>query len=305
MKKDTLIIILNWRQPEMTIECIASIQQMKQVERCDILVVDNGSGDDSVAMIRRSQPDIIVWALSENLGFGRGNNKALDWAATQHYTYALLINNDAFPHPDMLDHLYQHTSPEIALLSPKIYYDEERRRIWFAGAVAQKYALNIRQTGRGELDQGQYDENRICDYLLGACLLVNLRVLSDVGGFDDLFFMYYEDLDWSIRLCQANYQLMMVAQAHLYHRVAVSSGGLDSPFRLYHMAKSSVIFWQRHAAKGSPLLIFLYRFGHAVKLSLKLVHLGKIAELKAYWRGLRDGWHISRRTERSLNTQIK
>ena len=289
-----LAVVLNWRQPAMTLECVRALSAMTAPARFDILVIDNGSGDGSAEALRRDLPaGVELLVLPENLGFGRGNNIGMRRALDAGYSHALLINNDAFPAPDMLDRLLSAADEGIALLSPKIYYDDRPDVLWFAGARRKRRTLDIADTGRGEADGPQWSADRDVDYLLGTCLLVNLAAVAPVGLFDERYFMYFEDLDWSIRLQRAGYRLRLVAGAHLAHRVAASSGGLDSPFRRYHLARSGVIFWRTHAGAGSPAAILLFRLASAVKMLVRLALTGQRAAAAAYWRGLRDGWRES------------
>ena len=257
----------------------------------DILVIDNGSGDNSVEYLQKElPPNVKLLTLSENIGFAAGCNVGLRQAIEQGYDYALLINNDAFAAPDMLAALLKETTPDIALLSPKIYFAADKKRLWFAGGTMNRWTLDMKKTGRGQLDSPAWQENRDVDYLLGTCLLVNMAVVQQIGLFDEIFYMYFEDLDWSLRLRQAGFRLRLVSQAHLYHAVAVSSGGLESPTRRYHLARNGVIFWRRHAHIGNPLVIFFFRLGSSVKMILRLLANGETAVLRAYLRGLRDGW---------------
>ena len=147
----------------------------------------------------------------------------------------------------------------------------------------------MRETGQGEKDGPKWKETRNVDYLVGTGLLVNVAAVSQVGFFDDSYFMYYEDLDWSIRLRKAGLKLRLVANAHLYHQVSYSSGGQSTPSQLYHQAKSSIIFFTRHAQEGRPILIFLFRLGSALKTTTSLLLQRNLSALKAYWQGLRDG----------------
>jgi GT2 family glycosyltransferase len=287
-----LVITLNWRQPHTTIECVQALKAMAY-PNLQILVIDNGSGDGSTEIMRNHLPDITVLSQPENLGFAAGSNIGLRYAVENEFEYALLINNDAFPAPDMLEHLLAETTPEIALLSPKIYYENEPSRIWFANARQHPSTLDLRDTGRGQLDGSAWLNSRDVDYLLGTCLLVNLTTIAQLGFFDEQYFMYFEDLDWSMRLRQAGYRLRLVAPAHLYHRIATSSGGLDSPFRRYHLARSGVIFWRRHARLGQPWVIALFRLGSALKTISRLLLNRQPAVAFYYLRGLRDGWDTS------------
>ena len=288
-----LAIVLNWQQADVTLECVKALQAM-QALALDILVIDNGSADDSAEVLAAAAGDFRLRVLPRNVGFATGNNYGLRMALDEGYAYALLMNNDAFAVEDMLNKLLAETADDIALLSPKIYFEAEPERIWFANGRRQRQILDLRDTGEGELDGPAWRDSRDVDYLLGTCLLVNLPAVRQVGLLDERYFFYFEDLDWSIRFSQAGYRLRLVAGAHLLHRVATSTGGEDdSPLRRYHLAHSSVIFWRRHAHLGSPLLIVPFRLLSAVKMVTRLVVAGRWEAALAYMRGLRDGWRDS------------
>jgi GT2 family glycosyltransferase len=288
-----LAITLNWQQPEITLTCVRALQAMNY-PRLEILVVDNGSEDESVAYLQANlSPETCLCQLPKNVGFAAGNNVGLQQAIERQFDLALMINNDAFAAPDMLDRILAEFSPDIGLLSPKIYYDGERERIWFGNGRMHPTTLDLQQTGRGELDGPAWRQSRDVDYLLGTCLLVNLQAIPQVGLLDDRFFMYFEDLDWSLRFRQAGYRLRLVAPAHLYHHVALSSGGLETPFRRYHLARSGVIFWRHHARLGNPAVILLFRLASVFKTTAHLLARRQITTLRAYFRGLHDGWRAS------------
>lgn len=288
---DILIIILNWRQPELTLECIFALHEMDQIDRCDILVIDNGSGDHSADYLSAHGERFELLSLKENIGFGRGNNVGMRLALERGYRYALLLNNDAFAENEMLTHLLAEAAPDIGLLAPKIYFDHDRKMIWYFKGRMQAGTLNLRDSGEGERDNGQFSESQDCDYLLGTCLLVNLEAAraQQVGLFDEQFFMYYEDLDWSIRMRTQGYRLRVVAPAHLYHRVAASSGGNDSPMRTYYAAKHAVIFYRKHYRKGNLAIMTLYRLGNGVRVIWRGVRSRRPAIIRAYLRGMWEG----------------
>ncbi len=298
MKKPRILAItLNWQQPEMTLNCVQVLQEM-EYDTLDILVIDNGSADGSVQLLQNRLPaNVNLHVMPDNLGFSSGCNVGLRQAIEDEYEYALLINNDAFAAPDMLANLLAEAAPDIALLSPKIYYESEPERIWFANGRQHPITLDLRDTGRGELDGSRWSDSHDVDYLLGTCLLVNIEAIKEIGTLDSLFFMYFEDLDWSIRLRQAGYRLRLVADAHLYHRVAVSSGGLESSSRRYYLARSSVIFWHRYAHLGSPVIVFFFRLGSGIKMVGRLLLKRETAVASAYLRGLRDGWRVATATK--------
>lgn len=301
----TLAITLNWRQPHVTLECVEALQASQKVG-LDILVIDNGSGDDSVQIFKQHEPAFELLELPKNVGFAAGNNHGLRLAIERGYNFALLINNDAFAAPDMLHLLLEETAIDIGLLSPKIFYESEPDRIWFGGGHRQPFTLDLVDTGRGKIDDPKSTASRDVDYLLGACLLVNLEAARVVGLLDERYIFYFEDLDWSIRFTEAGYRLRLVPEAHVYHRVAVSTGGeQDSALRRYYLAYGSVLFWREHAHLGNSPAIVVFRSLSALKMVSRLILTGRWRVAAAYIRGLRDGWRSSKRGQQpaGLNTQ--
>jgi len=290
-----LAIVLNWKQPTVTVTCVQHLQAM-EFTSLDILIIDNGSADDSVNVFQTELHDIQLLPLDDNLGFAKGVNKGIQYALDHEYDYALLINNDALASSDVLSCLLAEADPTISMLSPKIYYADDPERIWFANGRKQQHTLDLRDTGRGEYDSVKWSQSCDVDYLLGTCLLVTLSAVQKVGMLDECYFMYYEDLDWSLRMHQSGYRLRLVADAHLYHLVSLSSGGeMDTPIRRYHMARSSIIFWRTHLHDGCPILIILSRIANSIKMTIRLFLSGKHAVLRSFWQGVRDGWHDSHR----------
>lgn len=287
-----LVIIINWRQADLTNACVRWTAERLPVG-AEILLIDNGSNDGSAEQLGRAFPELPLTVLRENVGFAAAANVGLRRAVEQGYDYALLLNNDAFPAPEMLSHLLGETGNDVALLTPKILYDGVRDRLWFAGGQQHRYLLEMRNSGQGEQDGPAWSVSRDVDYVLGTGLLVNLAAASKVGWLDERYFMYYEDLDWSIRLRKAGYRLRYVANARLFHRVSISSGGTDSPGQRYHLARSSVLFFRRHAHLGLPVAIVLYRTGSAIKHISRFVLTGKGETARAYLRGLIAGWRAA------------
>jgi len=293
--KRVLAIVLNWQQPDVSLECVQALRAM-QGPLPDILVIDNGSNDNSVAALESRKEGFRLLTLPENLGFAAGNNHGLRLALEEGYDYALLINNDAFAASAMLEQLLSEAAPDIALLSPKIYYEGEPKRIWFANGRQHPITLDLCDTGQGELDGPKWMNSQDVDYLLGTCLLASLPIVREIGLLDERYYFYFEDLDWSIRFRQAGYRLRIAAGAHLTHRVAVSTGGEeDSALRRYHLARSSVQFWRRNAHFGWPWAIFLFRLLSALKMVLRLILIGRRDVALAYLQGLGDGWRESKR----------
>jgi GT2 family glycosyltransferase len=163
----------------------------------------------------------------------------------------------------------------------------------FGGGSQHSRLLEVRDPAANQKDGPQWQLTKEVDYLWGTCWLVNLSTLPEVGLLDEQYFMYYEDLDWSIRFRQKGYRLLWVGKAKLYHQESRSTGGTDSPLRRYYLARSSIIFFRRYAHLGRPLQIFLYRLASALKMTSRPLFKRKPASAVAYLRGIKDGWQLS------------
>ena len=282
-------LTLNWNRWPDTVACLESLMA-QTVPLVEISVVDNGSVDDSVEQIRRRFPQVTLLRMQRNLGFAAGCNLGLERALALDYDYVLLVNNDTVLAPDMLACLLREAHPDVGILSPKIFYAPHSDRIWSIGGRC--HPLTFEKTGdaRGQRDDARRFKTGERDYLVGCGMLLSLKALRKVGLLDTRFFMYYEDSYLSLRFRQAGLKLMMVGDAHMWHKVATSSGGADSPAERYLMAKSSVIFFRKHVHGLRWFIVGPYRLGSAIKMTGRLIWGRRPAAAQAYWRGLLAGW---------------
>lgn len=177
-----------------------------------VIVVDNGSRDDSAALARALLPQARVLEPHANLGFGRANNLALEQVKTD---YALLLNPDCVLQPGALEALLAAARryPEAAIWGPKIY------------DAPGRLGLCYRPPYYAPQPEGLIDpEGDLCtEFLTGAAMLLNLAVMRRVGFFDPWFFLYFEDDDLCLRARRAGHPLVLVNDAHVLHRVRQSS----------------------------------------------------------------------------------
>ena len=284
-------LMLNWNRWAATVACLESLL-VQTVPLVEIIVVDNGSDDDSVEQIRRRFPQVIVLETHRNLGFSAGCNVGLERALALNYDYVLLVNNDTVLAPEALACLLREACLDVGILSPKIFYASEPDRIWSIGGGCHPLTLEKTDDARGQLDDSQRYKTCEREYLVGCGMLISLNALREVGLFDTRFFLYYEDSDLSLRFRQAGFRLVMVGDAHMWHKVATSSGGADSPAERYYMAKSSIIFFRKHVDGLRWLIVGPYRLGSALKTTWRLARQRRFDSIRAYWRGLRDGLRL-------------
>ena len=279
---------LNWNRCQDTMTCLDSMSQL-QYPNLRLLLIDNGSTDETVETVAKSFPKVKIIVNKTNLGFAAGCNTGLRYALAQNADYILLLNNDIELDSMALRHMLDQTNHNIGMVAPKIYYHADPTRIWSVGG--QRHPLTIEKTNdaRGQLDTGQWNTTVERDYFVGCVLLFSRRFLTEVGLFDERFFMYYEDSDLSIRARKAGFKLILAPQAHIWHKVALSSGGSDSPNERYWMARSSILFFHKHTNYWRKLIVVPYRTGSGIKTILRLLWHRRYASTKAYLRGLYDG----------------
>lgn len=265
------IIVLNWNRPEDTERCVASLQE-SDYAAYRILVVDNGSTDDSVERIC-AIPGVDVLANGENLGFAAGNNRGIRRALDRDAEYTLILNNDVSVAPDMLSRLvhFAEDNRQIGAIGPLIYYADSPEKVWFAGMTFRDSLYVVRRGLRLREPLRPLEE---VDFISGCAMLVRREVWERVGFFDERFFMYYEDLDFALRVKQAGYSIACATEAEMWHTLSASTGGQDSPLKQYYQVKSMVLFTRKHT-RGLARL---------ANVSIRLTHAGVVA-LQQLWRG--------------------
>lgn len=290
MNKLLYAITLNWNRKTDTLECLTSFEAVQWPDgwQVRVLVVDNGSTDGSVEAVHARFPQVEVLENAENLGFARGANQGLRQALRQGAEAIFLFNNDTLFDAQMAQPLLAALKKDVAVVSPAIFYADVPDTIWSVGGYSHPWTLEMTGNhGRDlpSLPREPFDRT----VLTGCALLFQSRLLREIGLFDEQFFMYYEDIDWSLRAEQAGWRLVVAPQARLWHKVAQSSGGLGSPAERYQMGRSSIKFFRKHAKGWQWAAIIPFRLASALKTTFQLARHRRFSAIRSYWRGLWDG----------------
>jgi GT2 family glycosyltransferase len=184
------IVSLNLNGYRDTRDCLESLQQV-QYPNFDVIVVDNGSSDDSSARLQEEFPEAKLLRSQENLGFSGGNNLGIEHALDNGADYVLLLNNDTVVDPNFLSYLVQvgESEPRIGILGPKIFYLSEPQRIWYAGGYV-KYGNGVcGHLGIDQLDQeGQFSRVEDTEFITGCAMIIKSSVFREIGLLDSKFF---------------------------------------------------------------------------------------------------------------------
>lgn len=264
---DLSVIVVNYRTKILTLECLRSVFATATGFKFEVIVVDNGSGDDSVTAVRSEFPQVQIIESDKNLGFAGGNNLGLKKARGR---LLLLLNSDTEVRADTLDlsikYLDQH--PEAGVMGCKVLLPDGsldkacRRRFpnpWnsflrlFGLKKFSDYNINT-----------PIDQECEVDAVMGAYLMIKKSVVDKIGLLDEEYFMYGEDLDWCWRVKEAGYKIIYYPKAEITHFKYGSSQAI--PFKTIRMAhKAMKIFYRRHYAPKRN-----YLFNELVYLGINL-----------------------------------
>ena len=280
-------ILLNWNRAEDTLACVASLLAADYAP-LQVLVVDQASQDRSPARIRARFPMVDVLELAQNVGFAAGMNHGIVHALGQGATHLLLLNNDTWVDPGMIRALLAALTPGVGMVGPVIFYADHPDQVWSMGGGMHPVLLEM--TGRHGRGAPLPSQPVARGFLSGCCLLLPATTVAQVGLWDERFFMYYEDLDYCLRVTQAGLRLLLAPDARMWHKVSASSGGARSPQERFATARSSGYYFRKHMRGARIPAIVLFRLGSALMWTGRLARERQWAALAAYWRGLAAGW---------------
>jgi GT2 family glycosyltransferase len=252
----SIVIVHLDSRPEL-MACLGSLRQVVGGCPVDVVVVENGSRRPlDLATLRAVEPRVSGIVKSPvNLGFAGGANLGIQHALAGGATHVMLLNDDAIVTPDFLVELLEvaRREPAAGALGPVVVLAADHEQVWFAGASFDPRRCVMETPGIGEPPppRGQV---RASDFVTGCCVLLTREALGRVGMLDERFFLYWEDADWGFRARATGLSNLVVTAARIAHRVSVSSGGLQSPLRVYHGVRSRLQFGAMYAARFQAAL---------------------------------------------------
>ncbi|HEY9049611.1 MAG TPA: glycosyltransferase family 2 protein [Ohtaekwangia sp.] len=284
------IVTINFNQTPVTRDLLLSLRNISYPS-IEIIVVDNGSRDTSARSLKQEFPEINLIETGKNLGFAGGNNVGLEQAKGE---YLLLINNDVEVVPGFLEPLVGifQQQPEAGIASPRIVYFDRNELIQYAGAVKiNPYTGRGKKLGHLETDTNQYNWVRETELGHGACLLTSRKVLEAVGMLPEVYFLYYEEHDWTEQVKRAGYKVYYVGTSKVYHKESISVGK-NNPIKTYYLARNRILYLKRNTKGLTQLSSMLFFFLLAVpKDILKLLLRMDFPNLKSYIQGI--SWHLN------------
>ena len=248
------IITVNYNGLNDTCALIDSIPFNEDME---VIVVDNGSREDEASILQAQYTHIKAIRSDQNLGFAGGNNLGIK-AAKGKFLY--LVNNDTVFkefNPHVLIKRLESFS-KIGMVCPKIRFAWDNHPIQFAGYTPlSPITVRNKAIGFGQEDKGQYDTAHQTPYAHGAAMMLKREVIDKVGLMPECYFLYYEELDWSMMINRAGYEIWYEPASTIYHKESQSTGQ-NSPLRTYYITRNRLLLVKRNWSGLTKYLSYGY-----------------------------------------------
>jgi len=270
-------ILLNWNSWQDTVACLDALQQCT-FPNLTVIVVDNGSTNDSIVRIRAAHPNVFLLESKTNLGFAGGNNIGIRYALAHNADYVWLLNNDTKPAPDALSALVGKalTDDRIGAVASICYYADAPHtvQVWAGARVNLWIGRAVNST-----------IPRVDDWfhaLYGASMLVARVAIEDAGLLDEGFFLYWEETEFCLRLRKKGWRLAAAPDSRVLHKVNASTGG-DSLVLIRHSTASGLRLLRLHSAVPHFAML-MYLTQRIVRRLLQL----RFSDCKGIWAGVQD-----------------
>ena len=289
--KKLAIIIVNWKQYDLTKKCIISVSKVK-FKNYKIILVDNESNEKNLNLLLNDLNNLKVIKNKSNLGFGEANNQAINYALNENFDYVMLLNNDTEVDHNFISPLINsiEKNSSIGGVQPLIMNYNNRDLIWSAGGYINKFFGNT-------TTNKSLGKKLNLDWITGCCMLLKTEVIKKTKLFDENFFAYYEDVDWSLRIKDLGYSLQLVETSLIYHHGSISSNNSTSEGRLsayvhYLNFKNHIYFLRKHIEKFNFFGVVLYQLMKLISYSIYFILRFRFNKLKIIYKGLNDGMKI-------------
>lgn len=285
------IVVLNWHGRTDTLQCLHSLAQLSYPQR-SLWLIDNGCREFSADEVARLVPGGRYLHTATNLGFAGGCNLGIRETLLTGAEFILFLNNDATIAPEALSLMVQAAEADstVGIVGAKVLQMVDPSVLECAALRVDLRWGRLYQIGFGEPDCGQYDDLADVTAVSAAAMLVRRTLCERLGGFDERYFAYLEDVDFCLRARQAGFRVHVAPQARVWHKGKTSTGGATSPHSLYYATRNHLMLMAGHVHRSGAArllgatIVVLLNAAYALRAS----HGSRCAQLQAVWRAVRD-----------------
>lgn len=300
---DLSIVIVNWNTSGMLMRCLRAVYETVRNLEFEVIVVDNASSDDSVPACRAHFPSAKIIVNSENVGFSRANNQGI---AISTGRYILLLNSDAFVHPDCVETVvrFMDAHGDVGAAGCKLLYENgelQRSCTSFPTLATELWQClyldrlfpNSKVFGKYWMSYWDMSDSRPVDVVMGSFMMLRRKAIDEVGLLDEDFFFYSEEVDLCYRLWRAGWPVYYIADATATH---VWGGSDQSAMgrRLVQLYSSRSHFFRKHYGEASVVLLKCILFCTSLLRSVSgfVLSLGQTSQRyrklsRGYWQLMR------------------
>ncbi|OGW69836.1 MAG: hypothetical protein A2036_01335 [Omnitrophica bacterium GWA2_50_21] len=291
-----MVGVMNWNQKDDTIRCLESLKSVLW-PALKIVLLDNGSVDDSVQVISKRFPDVVILKNEKNRGCAGGRNDLLRYFLQTELKYIMFLDNDAIVEKDTIKILTEEISkvPGLGVIGIKAYYADRPNMFWSKGGDRFD-CINggFHDMGQGQIDEGQYEKMEEVDSVPGGFTFFTRAVAERVSCLDERYFIYFEDSDWCFRVKKAGFKLMTSKAAKVYHRVSASLG-MESALFYYYRTRNCLLFMKEHGKRCFIRFFLAYLLLKSPALIYMLLRSRKYKQacgvMLGFWDALLGRWH--------------
>ncbi|MHA2029001.1 MAG: glycosyltransferase family 2 protein [Candidatus Kariarchaeaceae archaeon] len=283
------VVILNWNNVPDTIKCILSVCEQTYENR-ELIVVDNGSGDDSVSRLQQRFPDLTIIANGRNLGYAGGNNIGIKFLLKRDIEAILILNNDVVLESSALLELTDTLNQDdaIKVVAPVTLTFDEPPKVIESGARFNPY--NGSQTrlyqGANPKDIEELPPFDI-DIAPGCAFLAHRDSFGEVGYLPEHYFLYYEETEWCLDVKRSGYRVVCQPKALVRHKNS-STIGFDSPLVTYYLTRNQFYLYRKHLLRSTVHQIIVFSIIREFKRILVDILSGRTIHAYSRVQGLLD-----------------
>jgi len=299
-KDKVAIVIVNWNTYKLTRSCIVSLKKCIH-KNFEIFLVDNNSSDDSVEKLKKEFKDLHFILNNKNAGFCKANNQAIKKILSENtFNFIMLLNSDTEVSPFFIKPLIDtfKSNEKIGAVQPLILNWSDKSTIWkYEGDINKTFGITSHRN-KNKIFSNEKIKS-YTEWASGCCIFTTPSIFKEVGLFDEIFFAYYEDVDWSIRLKKQNYLIALSKLSEVYHHESGSSKsfkkhneGYLSPKSHYYNFRNHIIFLRKHKSDYNTLGIVIFQLLKITQFSFYFMLRLRKKKFINLWKGVYDGLRV-------------
>lgn len=290
IKPKIAVVIVNWKKYDLTNDCINSVLK-NSFNNLKIILVDNEY--DSFKLKKfQNRKKIKIIKNQKNEGFCKGSNIGIRYALENNFDYILLLNNDTVIETNLIRNLIKFSTEKNIFVVQPMITDISGKKIWSSGGKINNFLGTFRTKYKGKDINKKFNYKSELDWFSGCCCLFKSEIFIKTGLFDENFFAYYEDVDYSLRLKNNGYKIGFYDKSRVFHHSSMSlklnesSEGTLSPKIHYLTTRNHIYLIRKHLIKFNLFGVFINQFLKIFSYSIYFIFRFRFTKLKMLYKGL-------------------